>query len=120
MKMKPTFRALSRSAPVLLSLGIMALGIVGCGASTSPPDLKITSIKHDQTWQQGFTQAWMNRAATGELDVVLVDQASEQAMAGTAITAPVRQVMHIRVLWSPTREMKAVVSNASVKWYVIG
>ena len=27
--------------------------------------------------------------------------------------------MHIRVLWTPSREMKAVATNAAIKWYVI-
>jgi hypothetical protein len=120
LKTRLVFRALSRPSPVLLCLlGLLPFGSFGC-AGSSAPNLKITSIGQNQCWEQTFTQAWMNRNANGEYDVVLVDQATEQAMHGGSFPEQVRQVMHIRVLWSTTRDMKAVVSNASVKWYVIG
>lgn len=118
MTAKFTFAALSRPATLSLLLGSLLLGSIGC-AESSTPNLTITSMKQNQCWQQGFTQAWMSRNGNGDIDVVLVDQATEQAMKGSTDTCPVRQVMHIRVLWSPTKDMKAVVSNASVKWYVI-
>ena len=120
--MKTTFPlpARSRRTTLLLMLGLLPLGSLGCATTTPPPDMTITSINKNETWKQGFTQAWMSKNSNGDFDVVLVDQACEQAMNGAPMSAPVRQVMHIRILWSPTRDMKAVVSNASVKWYVIG
>jgi hypothetical protein len=120
MTAKFTFAALSRPAFLSLLLGSLALSSVGCGASSSAPNLTITSIGQNQCWQQGFTQAWMSRNGNGDVDVVLVDPAAEQVLNGNPVSCPVCQVMHIRVLWSPTKDMKAVVSNASVKWYVIG
>ncbi|HET6247390.1 MAG TPA: hypothetical protein VFE47_06830 [Tepidisphaeraceae bacterium] len=111
--------AFSLSTPTLLALALaLPLSSVGCA---SAPELTLTSIDHSQCYRQGFTQAYTSRDANGDVDVVLLDQASEEALSGKgASNPPVRQVMHIRILWSPTSDMKAVVSNASVRWYVIG
>jgi hypothetical protein len=103
------------STPLLL----LALACFPLGCATAP-DLTLTSIDHRETYRQGFTHAYSRLDANGDTDVVLVDQATQQSLDGQPSAAPVRQVMHIRIVWSPTRDMKAVVSNAAVKWYVIG
>jgi hypothetical protein len=44
-------------------------------------------------------------------------------LAGQTSAAPVRQILHLRVLWQPERDLKvsdAAASNASVHWYVLG
>jgi hypothetical protein len=117
MKIHRIFPALSRSA-ILLALGL-GLSCATMGCSHSAPSLTLTSIEHNQSYQQGFTNAYTGKNANGDIDVVLIDDATDQTMKGTAVTSPVWQVMHIRILWSPTRDMKAVVSNAAVKWYVV-
>jgi hypothetical protein len=103
--------------PALLLTAFGLLGLSGCG---SQANLTLTSLDSRQAYTQPFTQAFCTRCDGGNVDVVLVDQAAESAMKGEAVTAPVRQVMHIQVLWTPAREMKAVTSNAAIKWYVIG
>jgi hypothetical protein len=103
------------ATPLLL----LALGSLPIGCA-SPHDLTLTSIRNNQTFSHGFTQAYSRQDTNGDTDVVLVDQATEDSLNGQSSTAPVRQVMHIRIVWSATREMKAIVSNAAVKWYVIG
>ena len=95
----------------------LSLGSLGCNTQSG---LTVTSVDRNQTFRQCFTQAYSSRNANGDTDIVLIDQATEQGLAGQAIDSPVLQVMHVRLLWSPTRKMKAVTSNASVKWYVIG
>ena len=102
---------------VLLALCIMPLLSFGCASSH---DLTITSLDHHQCYRQGFSAAYANRNENGDLDVVLIDQAMEQSLSQSTITSPVRQVMHIRVVWAPTRDMHAVASNAAVNWYVMG
>jgi hypothetical protein len=89
------------------------------GCASQEQELTLTSVSQQQTFRQEFTQAYCRRDATGNMDVVLLDSAAEQNLAGQKCAAPVRQIMHIRVLWTPAREMKAVASNASIKWYVI-
>jgi len=89
------------------------------GCASQEPELKVTPVNQQQTFREGFTQAYCRRDAVGNMDVVLLDSAAEQCLAGQSCSAPVRQIMHIHVLWTPSREMKAVASNASIKWYVI-
>jgi hypothetical protein len=118
MNIHATFAALSRPALAAI-LCLLPLASMGCG-SAGPPSLTITSINQNQVWTQEFSQAWVGHNKNGDVDVVLVDECTQKAMSGAQSTAPVRQVMHIRVLWCPTRDTRAVVSNACVKWYVIG
>jgi hypothetical protein len=118
MKTNRKFAARSRHlALFMLALALLPVAPFGCIAA---PELTISSINGNQTYKQGFTHAYTRRNNNGEVDVVLIDDAAKQALDTGATTAPVRQVLHIRILWSPTRDMKAVVSNAAVKWYVIG
>lgn len=110
-------RSLSRPTQHALLLGIvLSLGSLGCA---SGHDLTLTSLERHQTFRQGFTQAYSSRNASGDTDIVLIDSAAEQGLSGQAAQSPVSQVMHIRLLWSVSREMKAVTSNSSLKWYVI-
>jgi len=106
-----------QSCALLLAAVALSLGSIGCSSQSG---LTVTSVDRHQTYRQAFTQAYSCRNANGDTDVVLIDQATEQGLAGQPIDSPVLQVMHVRLLWSPTRDMKAVTSNASVKWYVIG
>ncbi|MDB5289099.1 MAG: hypothetical protein JWL69_340 [Phycisphaerales bacterium] len=106
-----------RSALALMAMALFGLGTSGCG---SQANLTLTPLDNRQAYTQRFTQAFCTRCDGGNVDVVLVDHAAEAAMKGEAVTAPVRQVMHIQILWTPAREMKAVTSNAAIKWYVMG
>jgi hypothetical protein len=98
----------------------MLLAAIAGGCVASQPELKLTSIERHQTWRQDFSHAYARRDEVGNVDVVLVDRAAEQALAGHRSAAPVHQVMYIRMLWTPARDMKAVTTNAAIKWYVIG
>lgn len=89
------------------------------GCASSSPELKLTSIGRRQTFRQDFTRAYCRQDSRGNLDLVLLDQAAQENLSGSRTTAALRQVMHIRVLWTPSREMKAVATNATIKWYVI-
>ncbi|HEX4794699.1 MAG TPA: hypothetical protein VH370_12945 [Humisphaera sp.] len=89
------------------------------GCASQDQELKLTSVGQQQSFREDFTRAYCRRDSKGEMDVVLLDSAAEQTLAGQPCAAPVRQIMHIHVLWTPSREMKAVASNASIKWYVI-
>ncbi|MDB5333094.1 MAG: hypothetical protein JWP03_4245 [Phycisphaerales bacterium] len=109
-----------RLRPVALLLPAIALLATVGGGCRSQANLTVTSDDHRQAYTQPFTQAFCSRCDGGNVDVVLVDRAAEEAMRGETVTAPVKQVMHIQVLWTAAREMKAVTSNAAIKWYVIG
>lgn len=117
MRMLTIDRPPAQSRTWMLLILVTGVGLLA-GCSTER-DLTITSVAHNQTYRPGLTHAYANRNQNGDLDVVLIDDATEQALTG-APSAPVEQIMHIRVVWSPSSDAKAVTSNAAVNWYVIG
>ena len=106
-------------------LGALALGTLGAGCSSEPPhpQLTLTSADHGRPFTQQFSSAYISRNPDGESDLVLLDRAAEQAMGGAPVDSPVRQVLHLRVLWNPNHDQKAEHSsgsNATIRWYVMG
>jgi hypothetical protein len=92
--------------------GILLLWGIGC-SSQPPADLTVCCSADGKSFSQCFTQAYSTLGNNGDADVVLV----------CGSDGPVRQVMHIRVLWKPTRDSKAdhdSARNATVHWYVMG
>jgi hypothetical protein len=87
---------------------------IGCAhTDMDPATLTISCIGDGKSFTQCFSQAWSTGGDGGDVDVVLVNDPDD----------PVRQIMHIRVLWKPTRDTKAdhdSARNATVHWYVMG
>jgi hypothetical protein len=75
-----------------------------------------------QTFSQTFSSAFYSQDADGDTHVVMMDDAARKTLDGQPASSPVRQVMHIHVLWKPTRDMKSdhnSSSNATLHWYVM-
>lgn len=105
-----------------LLLPTLLLGGAGC-ASQSGQQLTVQCQRQGRAFSQGVAAAYLSRAGDGDTDIVLLDSSSKQCMDGVRCDAPVRQVMHIRVLWNPARDLKAdhsSASNATIHWYVMG
>lgn len=115
------------AARVVIPLGL-AGAMAGCAAEPPPQELTLNCGGQRQAFVQQFARAYMSRDGEGNVDVVLVDQAAERHLDAPTIASPgreppVRQVMHLRVLWNPKRDQKtdhSVASNATVHWYVLG
>jgi hypothetical protein len=100
---------------------------VGCG--TSKPVLSVSTLDPQRAFQQRFTQAYTSRDAAGDYQVVLLNDpidAVSPGDAGKPLTAakvpPLREVLHIRVLWRPMSGAKPdspAATNASLHWYVL-
>jgi hypothetical protein len=91
---------------------LLLLGGIGC-SNQGPATFTVNCASDGKCFTQCFSQAWSTGGDGGDADVVLVSSPDD----------PVRQVMHIRVLWKPTRDSKAdhdSARNATVHWYVIG
>jgi len=104
----------------LVVLSVAMFLAAGCGHDQQ---LTLRSMQRGQTFSQPFTAAYCSRDGSGDTDVVLVDRAAEGSLDGHQTAAPVRQVMHIRVLWQPMHDTKAdhpSASNATIHWYVMG
>lgn len=110
----------------LLLLMLVSAG--GCASMGS--DLAVSSLEHGQSYSQGFKRVYAGRSAEGEYDIVMVEEAADQATpekAGQPLfpmaAMPLRQVLHIRVLWRPLngpRQDFPAATNASISWYVLG
>lgn len=102
---------------------LLAVASLCGGCSDKSAGLTLTSLRDHHKFADTFTNAYAARNDNGDLDVVLVDNATERSVAAGKLVGPVRQIMHIRVLWSPPRDMKSddpAASNASIHYYVIG
>lgn len=98
-----------RRWPICAALLLMS---AGCSTQT-PASFTVNCASDGKSFTQCFTQAWSTNCDAGNADIVLVNNPDD----------PVRQVMHIRVLWKPTRDSKAdhdSARNATVHWYVMG
>jgi hypothetical protein len=109
---------LFRSATLLAPIGL-----IGCAGGPPQQELTLESAEHHQTYIQRFSNAYLSREGDGDVDIVLIDRATQKRLDGKPDNAPTRQVMHMRVLWNPKRDQKTdhnTASNATVHWYVMG
>jgi len=119
-------RGRSAGTPFRTFVSIVCLAglVAGAGCASHPgTQLTVNSSGPSRSFTQSFATAYSSQDADGDTDIVLLDDASTKILDGDTINAPVRQVMHIRVLWKPTRDMKAdhtSASNATLHWYVMG
>ena len=96
----------NRSAIVrnlLLALAMVAL--VGC--SSDEGDLHLLSSDQKHEFTQNFTQAYVAYNESGDSDIALVSDSEP------------RQLVHIRIFWSPMAGLKAdrpSNANAAVSW----
>lgn len=106
-----------------------ALPLVGGCASGKPATLTFEQADGVKTYSQQFSRAYVRQSESGEYDVLLIEDgiAPEGTVpaAGvpihSAAVAPLKQVVHLRVLWRPQRGTKAdhpSATNAVVDWYV--
>jgi hypothetical protein len=106
----------------LLAAVLMLCGF-GCAGSAPTQQLTFDSAAQKQSFSEQFAGAYLTRDREGDAEVVLIDPATEQAIAGVHSDAPVRQVMHLHLLWNPIRDMKGdhrSAFNATIHWYVMG
>jgi hypothetical protein len=122
MKNPVSTASLFRGAALVAVVGLLGIGS-GCANEQPQPQLTLQSLEHGQTFTHAFSKAYVSRDRDGDVDLVLLDRAAERAMIGMSGEMPIRQVMHLRVLWNPKRDQKAEhnsASNATVHWYVMG
>lgn len=138
MQMKqPSPRALMRRyrSPAVFGLRFLAVcgllvalnGAAGCATAKPAATLKLTSGADGRQFEQTFRAARFSRGNSGDVDIVLVDQTEglSRTLTGrdkpleTTASAPLTHLMHIRVLWKPTRAIRAgapSASNATIQW----
>jgi uncharacterized protein YuzE len=105
-------------ALVLSVLTLGGLSLAGAGCASPSTHLTVTSLEKRQTYRQGFSRAYSHRNAQGDVEVVA---ACGTPTASGALHPDLKQVMHIRVLWSPGPGLKTdqpAATNAAITWYV--
>ena len=108
--------------PALL---LFAAALAGCTAAS--PTLLVQRAETGASYDAKFDRAYFSQSADGQIDVVLL---SDGQGASPAVDRPletsdrqtVRQVVHLRVLWSNPRGIRLdnpSASNATIDWHVI-
>jgi len=88
-----------------LLLAMALIGLVGC--SSDEGNLHLVSSDQRQEFTQQFTQAYVSYNESGDSDIALVSDSQP------------RQLVHIRIFWSPMAGVKAdrpSNANAAVSW----
>jgi len=107
-----------RGPSLLLTLTLAGLWLAGAGCASPSTSLTVTSLQDHQTYTPGFKQAYASRDARGDMEVVAA--CGTRTASGT-MHPDLRQVMHIRVLWSPgpgLRTDQPAATNAAITWYI--
>jgi hypothetical protein len=120
-------KSLRRPAVGLL-LGLL-LPLAGIGCAAEKPTLTLTCQQKGNVYEQRFAHAYTGRCPRG-VDVVLASDlptssgdvvGARPAAASSSEAEGLRQIMHIRVLWSPDHAVKLdapAATNASIRWFV--
>ena len=119
--LKPSIQLQRIGLPIGLLIAPTLLCVL-TGCASPQQQIMLTSQRQNQAYEPQFVSAYTTEDGGGDTDVVLLDRAAEQLLAGHAAESPVQQIMHIRVLWTPNRDLKpdhTSASNATVHWYVL-
>jgi hypothetical protein len=112
-----------RASQTATAIAITLL-LVGCSSGTAT--LTLHPQGQNVAFAKTFSHAYVGKDADGSYACVLVsdDAPAVAAASGKSITpadaAPLRQIVHIKVLWRPLNGMRdTVASNAAIDWYVM-
>jgi hypothetical protein len=107
----------------VLTAGLLCAAGMGCAGQSTQPKLTLHSAAQNRDLCEQFSHAYVTRNLNGDTEVVMLDRAAEGALQGVSDSVPVRQVMHIRVLWNARSDMASEhmsASNAAIHWYIMG
>ncbi|MGD1278623.1 MAG: hypothetical protein ABR964_15530 [Tepidisphaeraceae bacterium] len=121
----------SQSLKFPLGATLIILGTMACGGCASHADgnLHLISLDHGRDFCQNFSEAYVSRSPTGDVDIVLVQDGIQPAQHDDP-TKPLtpqprvlpRQFVHLRVFWKPLghKADHPASTNASVQWCLLG
>jgi hypothetical protein len=111
------------------ALATALLFLSACSSSDSG-QLQMVSYEDHRSFTQKFTQAYIARNATGDADIVLVQDDMQSVPQNRDPSKPLepdpcdlpRQLVHIRVFWTPMPGVKPdhpANTNASIHWTLV-
>lgn len=114
----------TRSALLLLGLAT-ALSSFGC--SSSGTALNVNSENTGESYVANFNRAYFTQERDGQMDLVLLsDDVGTDATIDRPLTTRgdrrVKQIVHLRILWAPTRGLtqeNPSANNAMISWHVV-
>jgi len=95
--------------------------VIAAGCSSNQGNLHLLSLDQKHEFSQTFTRAYLDRNDSGDADIVLVQDNASQPQRLDGCLMP-RQLVHIRVFWTPMSGVKAdhpANTNASIHWCFI-
>lgn len=113
---------------MLVALGGLSTALAGC--SSGPTTLTLHPEASTGAYAQTFNQAYCGKTKDGSYNCVLVaddspsaDKVSDAPSKGPIEPGqrqPLRQVVHVRVLWRPMNGMRdSMAANATIDWYIM-
>lgn len=115
---------------ILAIVALLSLVLPLAGCSSRGGSVTFNSTDGSHTLVQSFNQAYITQNKSGEMDVILVDSATDwdygqpsknKPLQPTTLS-PIRQVMRIHLYWRPlagtTKNPAAI--NSTIDWYVLG
>lgn len=103
-----------------LALAVIALGLTGCAADDGMAHLSVQKSASDDQFVASFDRALFTESPGGVTDLVLLS-GEQLPTSPDAAGRAVRQVVHVRVLWNPTRTIRLdspSAGNAMVDWTI--
>lgn len=102
---------------------LLALALTGCASTTETAQLRVHRAASDETYVTSFDRALFSENA-GQTDIVLLSGTGQSSVPGEGPVSngpAVRQTVHLKVLWSPTRTIRLdspSAGNAMINWVV--
>jgi hypothetical protein len=112
----------------MLTALVVTMMFIAAGCSSGPASITIRPATGNVAFAQAFNQAYCGKTKDGSYQCVLMaEDASTKTPAkstGKALSPsenqPLRQVMHVNVLWRPLNGTRdSAVANATIDWYVL-
>lgn len=103
----------------------MLAGFGGC--ASGPAWLTFKSVESEKQYSQRFNRSYFSIGEDGQYNIILIEDGMGQPSGRTSgplvstASAPVSQIIHIRVLWKPLRGSKPdapSATNSVIDWYV--
>ena len=112
-----------------VGLGTMLLG--GCASDDGTARLNVHRSQSDEQYVASFDRAVFSETKNGQVDLILLSGGAGVAQGSQPVLASadqsggdsgVKEIIHLRVLWEPTRTIhldSPSASNTSVDWHII-
>jgi hypothetical protein len=112
---------------LILCACLLAPANLACTGAVGPAALTLKSQSNGKAYEQQFANAYFSRADGGQYDAILIEDGIVNTKGratgplNTSASAPLSQIMHVRVLWQPLRGSKPdtpSATNAVIDWWV--